>query len=444
MQIASAHDRTAGAGAETALPDGTAPHRVVIVGAGFGGLAAARALAGTTARVTLIDRTNHNLFQPLLYQVATAALGAEDIALPVRSAFRGAANVEVLMAELVGIDRARRLVRLQGAAPVGYDSLILATGSVSSWFGHDDWSARAPSLKSLADALSMRDRLLDAFERAEACTDAAEVRRLLTFVVVGAGPTGVELASSIAELAHKTLARDFRHIRPSEARIVLCDAGDAVLAAFPKRLSAYAGGRLRALGIELRLGAGVERMDEGGVVAGAERIEAACVFWAAGTEATPVARWLGVAAAGHGRQVEVSRDCSLPGDPAIFVVGDAMRLAGPGGRPLPGLGSVAKQQGAYVGHLIAGRLRGRAAPPAPFRYRDWGQLAIIGSNSAIADFGFVRLTGRLAWLVWSAVHLMLLVSVRNRAVVYVNWVWAWLTYGRGARIITGAPAGRAP
>ena len=442
MQTAKAANPPSAGPESSASADPARPHAVVIVGAGFGGLAAARALAGSAARITLLDRTNHTLFQPLLYQVATAALSADDIALPVRSVFRGRAGVEVLMAELTGIDRARRCVLLEGAAPVPYDSLILATGSVYSWFGHDEWSSRAPALKSLSDALSLRNRLLDAFERAEASSDAAEARRLLTFVVVGAGPTGVELAGSIAELARTTLARDFRRIRPSEARIVLCDAGDAVLAAFPKPLSTYAGSRLEALGIELRLGAGVERIDAGGVVAGGERIEAECVFWAAGTAATPVARWLGEHAVGHG-QVPVAPDCSLPGDPAIFVIGDAASMAGPDGKPLPGLGSVAKQQGAYVGHLLARRLRGEAVTPAPFRYRNWGELAIIGRSSAVANFGRVRFTGRPAWLLWSAIHLMLLVSARNRIVVYVNWMWAWLSYGRGARIITEAmPAGR--
>ena len=442
MQTAKAADPPPDGPGIGAPAEPARPHAVVIVGAGFGGLAAARALAGSPARVTLIDRTNHTLFQPLLYQVATAALGADDIALPVRSVFRGSPHVAVLMAELTGIDRGRRCVLLEGAAPVAYDSLILATGSVYSWFGHDEWSARTPALKSLSDALSLRNRLLDAFERAEASTDAAETRRLLTFVVIGAGPTGVELAGSIAELARNTLARDFRRIRPAEARIVLCDAGDAVLAAFPRPLSLYAGGRLEALGIELRLGAGVERIDAGGVVAGGVRIEAECVFWAAGTAATPVARWLGEPGVGHGL-VPVAPDCSLPGDPSIFVIGDAASMAGPDGKPLPGLGSVAKQQGAYVGHLIGRRLSGRHGRPAPFRYRNWGQLAIIGRSSAVADFGRVRLTGRLAWLLWSAIHLMLLVSARNRIVVYVNWVWAWLSYGRGARVITGtSPAGR--
>ncbi|WP_419728203.1 NAD(P)/FAD-dependent oxidoreductase [Lichenicola sp.] len=439
--------------APAGLPDSPGTHKVVIVGGGFGGLAAAQAIvrrktADRSIHVTLIDRNNHNLFQPLLYQVATAALGSNDIALPIRAVFRNRRGVEIMMADVTGIDRGRRMVELAGLAPVAYDTLVLATGSIYSWFGHDDWVARAPALKTLDDALGLRNRLLDAFERAELCDDPAETRRLLTFVVVGAGPTGVEMAGAIAELAHTTLDRDFRRIRPSTSRIVLCDAGPHVLAAFPRRLSDYAARRLQSLGIELRLGAGVEAIDAGGVTAGGERIEAECVFWAAGTEATPVAKWLGVEAGHHGL-VAVQPDCSLPGDPAIFVIGDAASLAGPDGRPLPGLGAVAKQQGTYVGRLIAERLRtaggrGSAAPAKPFRYRNWGQLAMVGGSSAVADFGWLRLTGFAAWLVWSAVHLMLLVSARSRVVVYVNWVWAWLTYSRGARVITRLPPSDRP
>ncbi len=412
-------------------------HRVVIVGGGFGGLNAAKILAGTGCAVTLIDRTNHTLFQPLLYQVATAALSATSIAVPIRSVFRRSRNVSVLMAEVTGVDRRNRTVALQGHTPVPYDTLVLATGSVYSWFGHDDWAARAPALKSAADALSLRARLLDAFARAEPENDPAAVRPLLTFVVVGAGPTGVEMAGSIAELAHTTLARDFRRIRPSTARIVLCDAGDRVLASFPRRLSDYAVRRLGRIGVELRLGAGVKALDRQGVLAGDERIVAAFVFWAAGTAATPVARWLGIAGDRRGL-VAVEPDCSLPGHPEIFVVGDAAALDGPDNKPLPGLGSVAKQQGRHVGRVIAARLRGRPSP-GPFRYTDWGQLAVIGRSSAVADFGRIRLTGLPAWLVWSAVHLLLLVSAQNRIAVYVNWVSAWLTYSRGARVITVPP-----
>lgn len=418
-------------------------HRVVIVGGGFGGLGAAHALAKHDCDVILIDRTNHTLFQPLLYQVATAALGDNDIAVPIRSVFRRASNVTVLMGEVVGIDRPGRTVSLADAGPVGYDTLVLATGSVYSWFGHDDWAARAPALKSVVDALSLRNRILDAFERAEMSDDADETRRLLTFVVVGAGPTGVELAGAIAELARTTLARDFRRIRPGQARIVLCDAGHRVLSGFPDPLSDYAAKRLRTLGIELRLGAAIGTVDERGVVAGDARIEAACVFWAAGTKATPVAGWLGVAPEKRGL-VRVEPDCSLPDHPEIFVIGDAAMLAGADGKPLPGLGSVAKQQGKHVGRLIAGRIAARSAGRAPassppFRYVDWGELAMIGGSSAVAKFGRIHLTGTIAWLVWSAVHLLLLVSARNRLVVYVNWAWSWLTYSRGARVITRTP-----
>ncbi len=413
------------------------PHRVVIVGGGFGGLNAARVLAGTGCAVTIVDRTNHTLFQPLLYQVATAALSATSIAVPIRSVFRRAANVSVLMAEVTGVDRHNRNVVLAGHPPVPYDTLVLATGSVYSWFGHDDWASRAPALKSAADALSLRSRLLDAFERAEGEDDPAEVRRLLTFVVVGAGATGVEMAGSIAELARNTLARDFRHIQPSTARIVLCDAGDRVLASFPRALSDYAARRLQRIGVELRLDAGVKALDDRGVLAGNERIDAAFVFWAAGTAATPVARWLGIAGGRRGL-VAVEPDCSLPGQPEIFVIGDAAALDGSDNKPLPGLGSVAKQQGKHVGRVIAARLAGRPSP-GPFRYTDWGQLAVIGRSAAVADFGRIRLTGLLAWLVWSAVHLLLLVSAQNRVAVYVNWVSAWLTYGRGARVITEPP-----
>lgn len=418
-----------------AVPPGL--HRIVIIGAGFGGLAAARALTGASIHITLIDRTNHNLFQPLLYQVATAALSSNDIALPIRSVFRSRREVLVLMAEVTGIDRVGKLVGIEGAAAVPYDTLVLATGSVYSWFGHDGWAARAPALKTVGDALSLRNRLLDVFERAELSDDPAETTRLMTFVIVGAGPTGVEMAGAIAELSRNTLDRDFRRIHPRQARIVLCDAGDRVLSSFPKQLSDYAAGQLRKLGIELKLGTGVEDIDARGVVAGGHRIDAECIFWAAGTKATPVASWLGVKAERNGL-VRVEPDCSLPGDPDIFIVGDAAFLAGSNGKPLPGLGSVAKQQGKYVGKLIAGRLGG-GHRVAPFRYRNWGELAMIGGSSAVGNFGRVRLTGFPAWVVWSIIHLLLLVSVRNRMVVYVNWVWAWLTYGRGARVITRTP-----
>ena len=424
-------------------------------------MSAARALRRADAEITLIDRTNHNLFQPLLYQVATAALAGNDIALPIRSIFRHQRNVTVAMDTVTGIDREARTVQLQTAPAIAYDTLVLATGSVYSWFGHEDWKQASIALKTLAEANTLRNRLLDAFERAELASDPAEVSALMTFVVIGAGPTGVELAGAIAELSRTTLARDFRRIRPADARIILCDAGPRVLAPFPERLSAYAAGRLRSLGIELRLDTAVQDVRADGVTAGGARIDARTVFWAAGTEATPVAHWLGVAPGRHGL-VEVAPDCTLPGHPEIFVIGDAASCKDASGAPLPGLGAVAKQQGAYVGRTIAARVAAKSpagaspapfrspagaspasfrslagASPAPFRYRDLGQLAVIGRSAAVADFGWIRLTGFPAWVVWSAVHLLLLVSARNRIVVYVNWAWAWLTYGRGARVITG-------
>ncbi len=409
-------------------------HRVVIVGAGFGGMNAARALHRADAEIVLVDRTNHNLFQPLLYQVGTAALSGNDIALPIRSIFRRQRNVTVAMDELTGIDRDRREVSLASGNTLSYDTLVLATGSVYSWFGHDDWKRHSIALKTLDEADLLRNRLLDAFERAEIATDPDEIARLMTFVVIGAGPTGVELAGTVAALSRPTLARDFRRIHAPDARIILCDAGPRVLAQFPQTLSDYAARRLQSLGIELRLSCQVGAVDAGGVEAGGERIAAATVFWAAGTAATPVARWLDVKAAKHGL-VEVGPDCTLPGHPEIFIVGDAASCNGADGKPLPGLGSVAKQQGHFVGRTIAARLSGGRAP-GDFRYRNYGQLAMIGSSSAVADFGWIRLTGFAAWVVWSAVHLLLLVSARNRVVVYINWVWAWLTYGRGARVIT--------
>ncbi|WP_428377696.1 NAD(P)/FAD-dependent oxidoreductase [Lichenicoccus sp.] len=406
----------------------------MIVGGGFGGMNAARALHRADAAIVLIDRTNHNLFQPLLYQVGTAALSGNDIALPIRSIFRRQRNVTVVMDELIGIERDQRRIRLASGNSLAYDTLILATGSVYSWFGHDDWKQHSTALKTLDEADLLRNRLLDAFERAEIATDPAEIARLLTFVVIGAGPTGVELAGAIAELSRHTLSRDFRRIHAPDARIILCDAGPRVLAQFPQHLSDYAARRLQSLGIELRLSCQVGAVDADGVEAGGTRIPSASVFWAAGTEATPVAHWLDVPPGKHGL-VAVGPDCTLPGHPEIFVIGDAAACQGADGKPLPGLGSVAKQQGHHVGRIVAARLAG-GTPPGAFRYRDYGQLAMIGASSAVADFGWIRLTGFAAWVVWSAVHLLLLVSARNRLVVYINWVWAWLTYGRGARVIT--------
>jgi NADH dehydrogenase len=410
--------------------------RIVVVGSGFAGMAAVKALKGVSADVTLIDRTNHHLFQPLLYQVSTAALSPADIATASRVLLRRQDNVTILMSEVEGVDPARRIVRITDAPDLSYDYLVLATGAAYSFFGHDEWAQHAQVLKSLDDALAIRERLLDAFEWAEECGDPELVRRLLTFVVVGAGPTGVEMAGTIAELARATLARDFKNIDTRSSRVVLCEAGPRVLSAFPNHLSDYAAAALRDLGVEVRLGEAVAEIDAMGLRVGDTRIDAANVLWCAGTEARPAARWIGAAAARNGA-VQVLPDCSVPGHPEIFAIGDVASFTGADGRPLPGLAPVAKQQGHYVGQLLRARVAGQP-PPGPFRYRNLGTMAIIGRSHAIADFGRFRITGFVAWLAWSMVHLMLLVDLRSRVMVYLNWSWAWFTYGRGARLLTGA------
>jgi NADH:ubiquinone reductase (H+-translocating) len=409
--------------------------KVIVIGAGFGGIAAARNLTGHGAEILLIDRTNHHVFQPLLYQVATAALASSDIAGPVRDMLWKQTDTTVLMGEVTGIDTTRRVVTVRDTGEYPFDYLVVATGADYSWFGHEAWAEHALVLKSLEDAARIRHRLLSAFERAESRTDPAEVARLLTFVVVGGGPTGVELAGSIAELAGSALARDFRNIRPGDARVILCEAGPRVLAGFPEGLSAYTARALASLGVDVRVNTPVNAIDKAGVTAGGATIPSAGVFWCAGTAARPAAAWLGVAAARNGA-VEIRPDCSVPAQPAIFVIGDVSFLAEQDGKPLPGLAAVAEQQGEYVGRLIAGRLAGRPEPP-PFRYRDRGTLAVIGRSRAVAVVGKVRLTGYPAWLFWSLVHLFLLAGFRNRLAVYLNWSWAWFTYGRGARIIEG-------
>ena len=409
--------------------------RVVIVGAGFGGMAAARALKGPDVEVILVDRTNHHLFQPLLYQVATAALSPADIATASRMLLRGQRNATVLMAEVADVDPDRRLVRFADGRTLPYDYLVIATGAGYSFFGHDEWARHARVLKSIDDALTIRARLLAAFERAEQVNDRDAARRLLTFVVVGGGPTGVELAGTIAELARTTLARDFRHIDPRSARIILCEAGPRVLGAFPEKLSAYAGKALAALGVDVRIGKPVEKIDGEGIVVGGEQIRAETVLWCAGMQARPAARWLGAEATQNGA-VKVDAACSVPGRPEIFVIGDSASFNNGLKRPLPGLAPVAKQQGRYVGRRIKARIKGRAED-RPFRYHDYGTMAVIGRSRAVAHLGRMQLTGFVAW---SLVHLMLLVDFRSRLMVYANWSWAWFTYGRGARLLTGDTA----
>ncbi|CAN5685228.1 NAD(P)/FAD-dependent oxidoreductase [soil metagenome] len=411
--------------------------RIVVVGAGFGGMAAVKALADCDADVTLIDRTNHHLFQPLLYQVATAALSPADIATASRVLLRHQGNAKVLMSEVSGVDTAQRAVQLVAGADVPYDYLVLATGAAYSFFGNDQWARHTRVLKTLDDALAIRTQLLAAFELAEQSSDPETIRRLLTFVVIGGGPTGVEMAGTIAELARTTLAMDFKNIDPRLARIVLCEAGHRVLSAFPDKLSAYARGALEDLGIEVMLGQRVTEIDGEGLVVGGERIATTNILWCAGTEARPAARWLGAEAAGN-RAVKVLPDCSVPGHQEIFAIGDVSSYADASGKPLPGLAAVAKQQGHHVGLLLTARIAG-TAPPPPFRYRDLGTMAVIGRSRAIALLGGVQMTGFIAWLSWSLVHLMLLVDFRSRLMVYMNWSWAWFTYGRGARLLAAAP-----
>lgn len=408
---------------------------VVVVGAGFGGISAVYGLAGAPVDVVLIDRVNHHLFQPLLYQVATAALAPSDIASPTRAIFSRQRNVEVLMGEVEGVDAATRRVQLRDIGDIDYNYLILATGSVSGWFGHPEWAERATGLKSLADAEVLRERLLGAFERAESRTDPAEIQRLLTFVVVGAGPSGVELAGAIRELARSTLARDFRRIDAARARVLLVEGGPAVLGGFSDRLQRYARAKLELLGVEIRTATQVEAVDAEGVVAGGQRIEAANVFWCAGVAATPAAHWLGLTPARRGA-VPVGSDCSVQGHPEVFAIGDVAHSTGKDGKPLPGVATVAKQQGKYIARLIVRRVAGKP-PPGPFKYKDAGSLAMIGRSAAVADLPGLKLTGFVAWLLWGAVHLYGLVEARNRVLVYVQWLWAWVTYGGGARLMTG-------
>jgi NADH dehydrogenase len=409
--------------------------RVVIIGAGFGGLAAAKALKRANVRVTLVDRRNHHLFQPLLYQVATAGLSPGQIAWPIRTLFRWQKNVEVLLGAVTGVDLARREVLL-GESRINYDHLVLATGARHSYFGHGEWEQFAPGLKSLEDATELRKRILLAFERAELEPDVDARKRLLTFAVIGAGPTGVEMAGAIAELARRALARDFRAIDPRSARVILIEAGPSVLPSFPQKLAAYTLESLKKLGVELMLNSKVTGIDEAGVNLGGKALPSACVIWAAGVAASPVAKWLGVGSDSAGR-VAVGADLSLPNHPEIFIIGDAALAMDAHGHQLPGLAAVAKQQGEYVGRLLASLTKRKAKGPSLFRYRNYGTLATVGRKIAVADFGRIRLTGFIGWLTWSVAHIYFLIGLRNRLSVALDWTWSYLTFERGARLITG-------
>jgi NADH:ubiquinone reductase (H+-translocating) len=407
---------------------------VIIVGGGFGGLAAALALRNTPVRVTLIDRRNYHLFQPLLYQVATAGLSPADIASPIRGILSGQRNTTVLLDKVTGIDIAGKSV-LIGDRRLGYDQLLIATGARHAYFEHDEWERFAPGLKKIDDATGIRSRILLAFERAENSVDDLERRRLLTFVIVGGGPTGVEMAGAIAELARKALSTDFRNIDPRSARIILIEGGPRVLARFPETLSAAAERALERLGVEVRVDTRVSRCGHDGIVAANARIEAQTIIWAAGVIASPAAKWLGAEQDSVGRAV-VGADLTLKDHPEIFVIGDTALARAADGKPLPGTAAVAKQQGTYVARVIHARVVGGRAL-APFRYRHLGTLATIGRKSAVADFGKVRLSGFIAWLLWGLVHVYFLVGFRNRFVVLMGWLWAYVTFERGARLITG-------
>ncbi|HEY3352763.1 MAG TPA: NAD(P)/FAD-dependent oxidoreductase [Polyangia bacterium] len=410
-----------------------APPHVVIVGGGFGGLYAARALRRAGVRITLVDRRNHHLFQPLLYQVATAALNPSDIATPIRRILRRQRNVEVVLAEATGIDVPGRRVILRDGA-LDYDYLILATGVTHSYFGHDAWEASAPGLKTIEDALEVRRRILLAYEAAERETDGERRREWLTFALVGGGPTGVELAGAIAEIARHVLQRDFRHIDPRVSRVLLLEAGPRILPSFAPVLSAKATRTLAGLGVEVRTGARVTGIDERGVTLGDERVAARTVLWAAGVEGSALARSLGVPLDRAGR-VLVNPDLTLPGAPAVAVVGDLAALT-QDGAPLPGVAPVAIQAGRHAAANIRRALRGQ--PLTPFRYADRGALATIGRAAAVAERGRVRLAGFLAWVLWLLVHIFWLIGFRNRFLVLSEWAWTYLRYERGARLITGA------
>jgi NADH:ubiquinone reductase (H+-translocating) len=410
--------------------------KVVIVGGGFGGLSAARALWGAPVDITIIDRTNHHLFQPLLYQVATAALSPADIAAPIRNIARGRANVDVMMAEVTGVDTVTQCVQTTGP-DLPYDYLVLATGAKYNYFGHPEWEPSAPSLKTIPDATAIRGRVLLAFEAADLETDPARRRALLTFALVGAGPTGVEMAGSIAELAHWALSREFRHIDPGSARILLLEAGDRILDSFAEPLASSALKALERKGVEVLLGSRVESVDELGIVVKGERIDCSTVIWTAGIVATPVAKWLGAGGDRIGR-VMVGPDLSVPGRPNVFVIGDAAHVEH-NGKPLPGVAPVAMQQGKFVAQAIRASLRGRPAS-AEFRYLEKGNLATVGRGFAVVEYRGLKLSGVLAWYAWVAIHIWYLIGFRNRFVVMFQWAWAYFTYQRGARLITDADA----
>jgi NADH dehydrogenase len=408
--------------------------RIVIVGAGFAGLNAAKALGNVPDMdVVLIDRRNHHLFQPLLYQVAMAGLSPADIAAPVRSILSEYTNIRVLMGTVQAVDLNRKVVR-SDIGEFGFDYLVMACGATHSYLGHDEWAKYAPGLKTLEDATEIRRRVLTAFEEAERIDDADKRRRLLTFVIVGGGPTGVELAGAIAEMSRFTLAKDFRSIDAASARVILIEAGPRILASFSTTQSARATRDLERLGVQVRTGSSVSSIDANGAQIGAERLEAATVLWAAGVQASPLGRITGWETDRQGRVV-VENDLSLKGHPNVFVAGDQSRYTHQTGHPLPGTAPVAMQQGTYIGRLIAGEIKGHAR--RPFHFVDKGQMATIGRSRAILEMGSLKLSGWPAWMTWLVVHIYYLTGFKNRLIVVLQWAWSYLTFGRGARLIVG-------
>lgn len=409
-------------------------HRVVIVGGGFGGLAAAKALKGADIALTLIDRRNHHLFQPLLYQVATAALSPSEVAWPIRHLLRRQNNARVLMATVTGVDTAERAVLLEDGSRVPYDTLILATGAQHAYFGHDEWEQFAPGLKTVEDATAIRRKLLLALEAAERETDPARRRALLTFAVIGAGPTGVEMAGAMIELGRASLKGQFNTLSPGDLRVVLIEGADRVLLNFRPELSDYALRSLEEMGVEVELGQMVKSIDAQGVTYGEKSLHTKTIVWAAGVAASPVAKWLNIEGDRAGR-VAVEPDLSVPGHPDVFVIGDVASIKREDGKPVPGVAPAAKQEGQHVARLIRQRLAGDTAPK-PFHYKHAGDLATIGKSSAVIDFGRFTLTGHLAWWIWGIAHVYFLVETRTRIFITMSWLWIYLTGQRSARLIT--------
>jgi len=409
-------------------------HRVVVVGGGFGGLQTVHGLKGADADITLIDRRNHHLFQPLLYQVATTVLATSEIAWPIRRLFRDRRDVTTVLDEVLGIDKGAKTVKLASGRMVPYDTLVLATGARHAYFGRDEWESVAPGLKTLEDATTLRRRILLAFERAEMAEKTSELDSELTFAIIGAGPTGVEMAGMIAELANKVLPKEFRKIDTTRTRVMLIEAGPRVLPAFTEDLSAYTKTALEKLGVEVHTGKPVTAITEEGVTVGDAFIPCKTVIWAAGVQASPAARWIGASADRAGRAV-VGPDLSVPEQPEIFVIGDTALVSQDDGKPVPGIAPAAKQQGEYVSKMIKTRLAGKPVPAA-FHYRHQGSLATIGKRAAVIDFGKFKLTGGLAWWIWGLAHIYFLIGTRSRAAVAWSWLWIYLSGQHSARLIT--------